>query len=389
MPDGTEYTEYRALPDFENLGANVSIGTYTQRFVNLINRLYKEGVLSYEEANHYMAHYATRMTEILNAMNLRTDVPLAKVQNTISELGLQSHMANMPFYKQTVAYEVYQQLHQQRATAYGYEADSSQYATEMRKAQEEAADFISGWIASAKAELPSAITPSGRTREEVLAEHEQRRRWQGWQEYLDFVQSEQGQPFVEAQRRAELWAGQREAARLPTGEPTLPSYEEGVTEFLRQTRPSGLQQFIESRMPEVLERAGQEIGGARQAWWAAINRPSYEEELQAAQWEVERWQTEMAKPGHPIFGKAATEMTPSEWLQTIAPRKLQEAQARLEQLQGMTPTQTARTYREYEAEDPLEAYLREYPFQEEYLRLSPGQRGFYPSRYQPQARWFV
>jgi hypothetical protein len=37
--------------------------------------------------------------------------------------------------------------------------------------------------------------------------------------------------------------------------------------------------------------------------------------------------------------------------------------------------------------DPFQTYLEQYPFLKKYMMLSPQQRGSYPSKYAPKARW--
>lgn len=219
--------------------------------------------------------------------------------------------------------------------------------------------------------------------------------------WIKSQQAEKEKVELEVQRREEAWATQDVwgLGREPT--PTPPTAEPLVREFLEEERPAGIQRFIEAELPGVLEQFQREQTGARRAWWTAIQRPTYEQEIQKAESELERW-TGIKKAGYPDLWEklyklkrekgaplVARDVMPSEWLFLMSSEKITTASRRLQQLQGLTPERIGQFDVGREAEDPLKAYLAQYPWQAEFLKLSPQQRGFQPGRYAPSARWFV
>jgi len=275
----------------------------------------------------------------------------------------------------------------------GYSPGSKEYKEWYNKGYDYQQDFIVGVKApgverKAAKEYADTLKEWQAKREETWKQHEATRKYY-FEKGATPLQLAAQKEYQERVKKA--WEEQRQFA-FPDSRIQAPSAEPILREFLEQERPTKLQAFVESRLPGVIEKFEQQAGDIRNQWWAAINRPTYEQELKQAQFEVDRWakviESGASRGMKPDFTRKAEEMMPEEWLITIAPQKWKEAQAKLAQIQGMSQEQIKSYGARVQTRDPLEEYLEKYPWQAEYLKLSPQQRGLQEWKYKPAARWF-
>lgn len=406
MPDGIGISP----EDFNRV--RITLEEYLQLYVNFINEMVDFGAMSVEDVERYNERVRAYFQRLYPG---REEIRKAYVLDPQTQVSLQQ----LPFFKQVVAPVVYRNEAIRKAGQYGYTEDDPQYATLLRNAIDAGEEFQRGYInewldyktATAEREVTTAIGARRAELEKEVAF------FQAGQRQLQGLREQAG---LEAQRRAEAWVGEEEVARIErearvterVGVRTRAEEEvarmrgETVREFLEEERPAGIQAFIRGELPGVLEEFEREQEGARRAWWSALARPveaTYEQRLREAEFEEQRWEDIRVKGlkeglGAELKVRAAglgrpltrREMTPEEYYFTVAQRKRREYQAEAEALRGYTPERIARMGREPEpVEDPLRAYLAQYPWQAEFFKLSPAQRGFRPSMYAPSARWFV
>ena len=224
-------------------------------------------------------------------------------------------------------------------------------------------------------------------------------------------------PFVEArfrqsqaaERRAETIAEETKAKREASWEQAgrlrefpeafgaqAPTGEEAVRTFLEEGRPGAMQGFIESKLPGVLEKYQREQAGARTAWFKALTQPSQQEQAASAEFAAKLARTQRftglesglgmdLKHREATLGRPLTQqdVTYDEWLFLTANERATKAEAESRMYTGMPePSRPS-------GEDPLLKYLRDYPWQSEFFKLSPQQRGFNKALYAPSARWFT
>lgn len=383
----------------------ITLEEYLQLYVNFINEMVDFGAMSVEDVERYNEMVRSYFQRLYPGQE---DIRKAYVLDPQTMVSLQQ----LPFFKQVVAPIVYRNEAVRKAGQFGYTEDDTQYQTLLRNAINDAEEFQRGYInewldyrtATAEREVTAAkgvqkewlekevILLQGRQRDLQAARERAIRQGEAWTREWEAGEQVRQARLTEragAETRAE------EEAALMRGET--------VREFLEEGRPAGLQEFIRGKLPGVLERFEREQAGARRAWWGAIERPGYEERLREAEFEEQRW-TEVRLKGlkaglaielkqrEAALGRPLTaqDMTPEEYYFTIAQRKRQEYQAGAEALRGYTPEQRTRLGREPEpVEDPLAKYLAAYPWTQEFMKLSPSQRGFRPSMYAPSAGWFV
>lgn len=188
--------------------------------------------------------------------------------------------------------------------------------------------------------------------------------------------------------------------------PQVPDATELIEKFLNPAsdRAPNFQAWMESKISDVVSEFDET--GARQRWAATLARPSYEADLKRAEIALDYWEKQYMKsivaatpeglPGGestiiPAGGYYTDptlnigEATAGEWMENIAPYRYAQAKKAYETLLE----QGEEGYSVPTSEDPLKAYLEEYPWREEWLKLSPSKRGYYPQRYAPAARWFT
>jgi len=205
---------------------------------------------------------------------------------------------------------------------------------------------------------------------------------QAWDEY---------QRQVEAER---IWGLQAVRAN-DLLEPSIPGTPgAGVTTnpFIQQQMGAGynLGRFMAGQMPEVVEQFEATHPGAREAWWKVINRrvsPSAQEQLTGMEnynrTQLEgllRGEAQMApNPDIPRedFTLPSAEMSQVGNLQD----RMLFAQQRLGEMGNETPTPST------VAKDPLLAYIEQYPWYKEFIKLPPRSRGLYTGLTAPMARW--
>ena len=235
--------------------------------------------------------------------------------------------------------------------------------------------------------------------------------WRGKQREKAAAEGEQQLTAAAESRRAVSEFGELGIKELPQGKvfPYGGKQPASIEELLATQAegrggPQRFQQFAQGAGAEKALRGFQEGGGeqARQAWWEALTRPrvdtpTYEAQLKNIYDEMTRWGsliTEGAEPGmfQPAEVSPGLRGTAYQGLTQQAPRVMQELQNRLNTLlkqgqAGYEQTQQQRYPAPVEAEDPLQTYLKKYPFMKEWMRLSPSQRGFNPAITAPGARW--
>lgn len=139
-------------------------------------------------------------------------------------------------------------------------------------------------------------------------------------------------------------------------------------------------------------------GKARQEWIAQLNRPqamTYEQERQQLLDEYQRWltiQEQLRTAGGYSENSIATgEQQSITGLNDYATQLLNDIpnQLRLinEQINALNPEASKYNQIRYDTTDPLKAYVEENPFQKEWLKKAPVNRGFYKGQYSPEARW--
>jgi len=432
---------YKVMPRFGDV--DITVAEYRQLFVAWIKRLRDAGV-SEDVLSFYKQTAETKIRQLLKGVDYEklpiipgtqewhgmiwdrkltarrpgdvSALDFSQIPYTFGQLGLQESALSIPFYREVVAPKAYEASAIAQAQQYGYEPDSTQWNTQLRKGIDASNAYINQSIANIIAEPYTSEQAAleergkrgivtGQTEEEIA---EAQRKAVGYGNIAEQAFRSWGeQEAAQREKTAQQWAEQMQFA-FPQEQPA-PSAVPGVQKFLEEDRPAGLQGFVQEQLPSVLSKFEQSMAGARNAWWAAINQPTHQQALQEAQFEVDRWskvvenrykaeQKAMPKTGvgeEGAFPEARTvgTMSPDEWMMNIAPRKLQESMDKLGQIQLLSSEQASTAYpttaSKAAMEDPLEKYLKEYPFQSEFLRLSPSQRGFNYQRYSPSARWFT
>jgi len=237
--------------------------------------------------------------------------------------------------------------------------------------------------------------------------------------YIDFrkkvMVGEKEAVLIEAAAKA------REAVRppkeaplreLPITEPEAareispnPSAREAALPFLQRLPPSA-KEYFESQLGRLY---ADPIAEAMAKWWRAL-QPSAPPTI-GRPWEAMTPEERGAKMvlgqryGYEDYGEYTGEMMAAGYADIS---EYEEAKARAEETglplqRGVTPAERPTRKRAFEIErglraeervrpapppiDPLVTELREYPFLSEWIKRPPRQRGFYPGRLAPRARW--
>lgn len=204
---------------------------------------------------------------------------------------------------------------------------------------------------------------------------------------LDWMKAQDVWAQQRAEREHYQRMGEEQAIRARAGEfmprptprepevPTMPGVAAPTYKFLEKMAEP-VRGYAEREMGRVYEKWQTLQPGARAAWWAALHEPEIELE-EAAQAELGTLGAELAG----IIGAA-------QGPEPLGPSQ----QARYEQVMGERAEWGQ--WGEYGArepskppKDPWLAHLEEYPWQTRYIEQPPGQRGFYPSRFRPPAKW--
>jgi len=201
---------------------------------------------------------------------------------------------------------------------------------------------------------------------------------------------ERSLPYRTEQQRIQAEAGlftQRTPEEKPEI-PPMPSAEPAWTSAMEELPPA-LRGYWGSRPGEVLNP----IAEARTRWWNTI---------QQAKRDAEEAEAETERVVGGIKRGAASRAATETDLERLAPfgrageyalaarQKFYEQQMGLPQAEEERRGAARSATRLSEAEiptDPLEAYMKGFPFIEKWLKLAPRQRGDYPSRYAPPAIW--
>lgn len=330
--------------------------------------------------------------------------------------------ASLPFVKEALYEVAYKNKQAELAARYDLEdpAQKRQYESDLKR-YETPENFANQWIANVKgAKLrgkqiaaidkmnPQELAIAGKR---GILSKETIAYWRGKQRELA---AETGRrelsAAAESRRRVREFGplGIKEPGTFITPTEVEPpqSIEELITARGEERGgPARFQQFIRGAGAEKALRSFEEGGGlgARQAWWEALTRPrvdypSYEERLKSIYDEMGRWgqlvQPSPDLPEAPVAQAAPSGLRGTQFagLQQQAPQVMQELQKRLNNLLQ----QGAGGYEESQrqmfpapdvATDPLESYLKSYPWMKKWLKLSPSQRGFQAGRTTPQARW--
>lgn len=417
MPNGLH------LSDADFYAATITAKQYLLQLESYLERMLAFGATDEDTARRWFQQaltalgykdYATYETQIerdTRTINPPTVPGVLTPAMVMPGLQLPSPQA-LPYFKQVVAPIVYRGEAERQALQYGYVdekgniVNETAYNTLLRNAIQDAETYKYKFIQENLQYQEDTARAAGEAEKaERLAENLRK---------VDFFFAQQRgeeatreRAILEAQQRGEAWAEQEAAGAITGREPLapIPTGEPAIREFLEEERPAGIQRFIRGKLPSVLERFEREQVGARRAWWGAIQRPDQERALAEAEFEQRRWldiRTKGLKAGlgtklpslEAQLGRPlqAQDVTPDEWAFYIAQRKWMEYGQEAGALRGLTSEQITEAYptpTAEEMEDPLKRYLAEYPWQAEFFKLSPSQRGFYPSRYAPSARWFT
>ncbi len=159
--------------------------------------------------------------------------------------------------------------------------------------------------------------------------------------------------------------------------PPIPAAYPFIQQFL-DTQGSNIGSYIQSK----LSSQSSAIAQARQAWWEALNTPTANERQLAATG-ANRAQTVNELQGAQTATAGQLGVSPESVEQFYTP----QIQAAQEESSGAGRELASQKAFRLSTKDPLQAYLSDYPWEEEFLKLPARERGFYPSRFAPQTRW--
>ncbi len=427
MPDGAEQ---RALTQ-SILGTEITVQEYMSDLNIHLDRMISLGAIDEETAVSWVnyarqilgygskADYDSNIEQdnrIINPSAGRLTVPAGETVETLSPLGRAFHpfafrepkteefttamppdfsAAQLPIFTQVAAPKYYEQSAIAYTQRFGYEEGDTNYLKALDRGIASAEEFQLGYINEWLGYNEKVAVSEGNQTQAEKMQANQLKVTQFLSQQEGALKS-QGAIAQREQKRQDSWMRATYLRDRPGEfEKRTPSVVPGARKFLEEERPSGLQGFIESEIPSVLEKFQQEMGGARRAWWSQIQRPDREERAASAQAEAER-QLKVrstgikagkigevgaleAQKGAPLTQQ---DVSAGQWEFIKSQERFLEARAESTRLaEGKD--------RGRGGEDPLTAYLRDYPWQQEFMKLSPRQRGFNPSLYNPSARWFV
>jgi len=224
-------------------------------------------------------------------------------------------------------------------------------------------------------EKQETITGARRAREEEEAKWEARRGVQ------------------RAQAISGAFAGEPEEAGIPRAMPGMPGVEEILYPFL-EGMPSAMRGYFEPRLGQIYGEFERKYPGARERWWKTLNPPREDRYpgIQAAREQLERLTPGWAPGGEFMPGWGAAESS-AQYARALGRTALERMIGEMEA--GAYPGTEAggmgeaRKRERPTPEDPLKAFMGQYPFLQKYMGVPPQQRGFYPGRVAPSARWYV
>ena len=222
----------------------------------------------------------------------------------------------------------------------------------------------------------------------------------------------------EAQRSAIRGQALAHEQQPQTQLPPIPDPQATLDAALQGMSPN-LQRFAERQFRDIASQ----IGGARAAWWQALNAPQQRtaaQELAIIRGELPGAQQAAGRARADLFGRITDvdpstigEVSPIPELSKLSGFELADAINVLFGNQGDTqqmldlqairaPETLGRKPTEFEARlgedeqrrperapDPLATALQKFPFYEKFITQPRRQRGFFPGTSSPRARWFV
>ena len=169
------------------------------------------------------------------------------------------------------------------------------------------------------------------------------------------------------------------------GQPPLPAPEtEQFQEMLGKMSPN-MRRYFERSLGGIFGEFKQEFPGAREAWWNALQpAPVSEEGLPAGAAALGTQFGISPEQAAQTALRYATGADVGEFTGLTTGQRGQLATLGLDL--GAFPGEAGTPSK---PRDPWETYLEKYPFAQTFLETPRRQRGFYPSRTAPQARWFT
>jgi hypothetical protein len=223
-------------------------------------------------------------------------------------------------------------------------------------------------------------------------------------EELLFQQREvarQRRAFVETERERLEALGRRLPGRewvrvgerlYPVKIPPVPSAQLAYERFLETLTPA-MRRYFEAEGRDIFARFAEEKPEARQEWWRELKKAEFAEKMSRRRRrhlliEARRLRRELAE----LQAKRPEIRHPEEAL----PEREREIIRRLAQIepeQAELKRKIRKGHFEMKVEragiDPWQQYLKGFPFLQKFLATPPRERGFFPSRFAPPARWLV
>lgn len=374
--------DYEAIP--EDMGRY-----YLQMSLSMIQASYPEAFQEFLVGNQKYEEEVTKAEA--KGKEIDTAKLFEKSFKKIAEISISPDSINtrqLPFYQVVVSPIAYQQDYVTRAAQYGEDVNKAAIAG--LKAGEAAQDsYINEWL-----NYNESVARTQSESEQAVKDKANQK------EMLDFVSRMAQQKLrleAETKQKEETELAWEKEARLFRERPSdfresIPPAGAVAQEFMGEERSPALQRFVEGKMGDVVSEFYRTQGGARKAWQRAISEPSYEEALQASQAEAERQKALLLTPGRATsraITQPMSELNPAEYESRMAGSRYLEAEAEYQKLAGLTKEQQDKRNKRSEKEDPLKEYLAQYPWEAEFFKLSPRQRGFNPALYSPKARWIT
>ena len=261
------------------------------------------------------------------------------------------------------------------------------------------------------------VAQSGEQYQQALIEwrEQQRESKRAWQEAEDkrFQQLEQAQGLSRAGQMMRGLGG-REEERPERPMPDRPREDLPFGEAIGGMGAYTAQQYFGRRMGQVFQEFEQAFPGARGAWMEAMYGTPQISETASIRGRISGLEEQLGYaqgklPGlveqfpH-MFKDTAGYRTQEEMAAGLVagraaeiPGELEAARAELAGERGRErrPSRAERQeewrqqYGFESTEDPWAQYLKQYPFQQEFVKVPRRQRGFYPSQSVARARWFT